>query len=76
LERWLIGRLRLQTSDFSLNRLPHAAIAHALLWDDELPNKEKATLAESLKFSPRFLIDLAQVPCGIMECSTFGNIPV
>lgn len=67
LERWLNGRLRLQTSDLSLNRLPHAAIAHALLWNSDLPDEEISTLAVSLKFSPRFLIHLAQIPCGIME---------
>lgn len=74
LEDWLKERLDLNINDTTSKRLPHAAIIRALLWTDGLSEAEglelesKPVLAMSLGLSTPFLVNLARIPCGLLEC--------
>ncbi len=74
LEDWLIVRLNLNGDLTESKRLPHAAIIRALLWTETGPEvkglelESKPVLAMSLGFSMPFLVNLARVPCGLIEC--------
>ena len=72
LEKWLQERLNLDNArDNTSNRLPSAAVIRALLW----PADENTVLAISLGFSLPFLVNLSQVPCGLLECIPPTEIP-
>ena len=76
LERWLEKRLELNIDNAAplSKRLPHAAVIRALLWTEDSSQvdgpelENNPTLALLLGFSMPFLVKLAKVPCGLLEC--------
>lgn len=83
LEKWLVDRLDLDSSATPSKRLPHAAIIRALLWTETEGRSEakrseldrKPVLAMSLGFSMPFLVNLARIPCGLLECVPSSILP-